>query len=296
MAFPVGKFMRSTVLEGRSNGRLPDSILVNIPGQDRGPLVRLVPPAARAWVALCAAARSAGHVLKASGPADSFRPYSVQERIFRDRYTTQRLEGRPSKQWNGQTWWQRPGTAVAAVPGTSNHGWASAVDTGVERDGDPSAESIDQAALGWLRVHAVEFGWSWEVQSEPWHLRYNPGDQIPAAVLAYEANQEELTVAQIEDILKRLGTIESKVDRVLTAGKPRIVQYATPIHKDPAGVERETAVYVVYPDGRAKYVPYGPLLDHLFSFELYEAVGFDGNPIGPENQAAVEFIDGPLGQ
>lgn len=191
MAYPVTPIRRPAVLEGQENGRLALSILHTTPGLDDGPLVTLVEPAARSWRALTAAALRDGHVLKASGPADSFRPYSTQERIFRERYTTTELRGRPTKRWQGKTWWQRPGTAVAAVPGTSNHGWALAVDVGEERDQDPTAESLDRETLDWLLEYVGAFGWSWELQSEPWHLHYFAGDAIPAAVLEHENDHQE---------------------------------------------------------------------------------------------------------
>lgn len=77
--------------------------------------------------------------------------------------------------------------ATAAVPGTSNHGWATAVDFGEEMDGDPGMESIRTSTVKWLIVHAYEFGWSAETQSEPWHWRYCAGDRVPQAVLDVEA-------------------------------------------------------------------------------------------------------------
>jgi hypothetical protein len=181
MAYPVRDVIRPAVLAGQSNGHLADSILVSVPGQAGGPTVRLVAPAAAAWQALCAAARSAGHILKASGPYDSYRPYDVQVSTFTTRYTTTKLAGRPSRTWQGHTWWQRPGTAVAAVPGTSNHGLGLAVDVGVELDGDPGTESLTAAALGWLIANELRFGFSHEIQSEPWHIRYWAGDRPPAA-------------------------------------------------------------------------------------------------------------------
>lgn len=189
MAYPVRTVTAPAVLQGKQNGKFPDSALVNTPGQAGGVVVRLVEPAARAWKALCATALAAGHVLKAVGPADSYRPYSVQERIFLQRYTTERLANRPTKKWNGQVWYQKPGTAIAAVPGTSNHGFGLAVDTGEERDSDAAAESLDQPTLAWLIANEEKFGWSHELQSEPWHLRYFAGDQIPRAVLDFEAHR-----------------------------------------------------------------------------------------------------------
>lgn len=163
MTFPVKTITRSALLDGQANGKLDAAILLSTPGQAGGATVILVKPAARAWRALCAAAKAAGHTLKATSVADSYRLYEIQERIFRDRYTTTYLAGRPYKTWNGRRWYQRPGTAVAAVPGTSNHGWAQAVDCGEERDSDAGAERLDDATLLWLRDNAERFGWSWEL-------------------------------------------------------------------------------------------------------------------------------------
>lgn len=186
MAYPIHAVTRPSSLSGKSNGRLPSSILFSTPGLAGGPVVRLVAPAARAWRALTAAALHAGHTLKATSVADSYRSYDIQERTFLLRYQTDPLAGQPWKNWNGVRWFQKYNTAVAAVPGTSNHGWGLAVDTGEERDADTGTESIDQATLNWLVAHELSFGFSHELQSEPWHVRYWAGDNIPAAVLAFE--------------------------------------------------------------------------------------------------------------
>lgn len=178
MSLPVTSVIRPALLSGLSNGRLPDSVLVDTPGLAGGPLVRLTTPAWRAWRALCNAATAAGIVLKATSATDSYRPYEVQKRIFLERYTTDILPNRPWKTWGGQRWYQKPGTATAAVPGTSNHGWGLAVDVA----------SASGARLEWLLANADDFGWSWEVQSEPWHIRYWAGDHVPAAVLEHEGD------------------------------------------------------------------------------------------------------------
>lgn len=196
MAFPVVTVRKPALLAGQTNGRLDPSILVTTPGMAGGPDVRLVAPASKAWQAMTAAAQRDGIVLKASGVHDSFRPYDVQERIFRARFTTSYLAGRPRRSWLGRWWYLRPGMALAAVPGTSNHGWGLAVDAGVELDGDAGTESIDARALAWLREHAAEFGWSWEVQSEPWHLRYWAGDNPPPAVAGYSEGDEDMPTTQ----------------------------------------------------------------------------------------------------
>jgi len=146
-------------------------------------MVRLVDPAARAWKAMHVAALAHGHVLKISHTTNSYRPYTEQERIFRDRYYPSILG---TRYWQGRRWRKRTGVAVAAVPGTSNHGWGLAVDIGEESDGDLGTESISTAAVQWLVNNAHRFGYSGELQSEPWHWRYFAGDQIPTDVVAFE--------------------------------------------------------------------------------------------------------------
>lgn len=189
MALPVMPIKMPEVLIGQENGRLPLAILRTTPGQAGGPVVRLVEPATRAWRALCAAALKSGHVLKATSTADSYRTYQQQVDTFTSRFQLDPIIGQPTRRWQGQTWWLIPGNAIAAVPGTSNHGYGLAVDTGEERDGDSGTESIDAATLAWLVANERAFGFSHEVQSEPWHIRYCMGDDIPAAVLAYEEDQ-----------------------------------------------------------------------------------------------------------
>lgn len=190
MALPVMPVKLPEVLLGQSNGRLPATILFNTPGQAGGPTVRLVECATRAWRALCAAAAKKGHILKATSLADSYRTYQQQVNTFTTHYSLDPIIGQPTKRWDGHTWWLIPGMSVAAVPGTSNHGYGLAVDTGEERDGDTGTESIDAATLAWLVANEHLYGFSHEVQSEPWHIRYCTGDDIPAAVLAFEQEDD----------------------------------------------------------------------------------------------------------
>lgn len=176
---PMRDVTRPAVLSGQTNGELPDSLLVSIPGLSGGYTVRLIGPAARAFRALRAAAAAAGHILNATSTVDSYRPYSVQESTFRARYTLTVLSGRPSALWQGKRWYLRAGEAVAAVPGTSNHGLGLAIDIA----------SVDPA-LAWLVANEERFGFSHELESEPWHIHYWAGDAIPAAVLAYEKGED----------------------------------------------------------------------------------------------------------
>ena len=63
MAFPVKTVIRPAALRGQSNGRIATAKLVEVPSLRGGPTARLLPPAARAWRALRAAARADGHLL-----------------------------------------------------------------------------------------------------------------------------------------------------------------------------------------------------------------------------------------
>lgn len=185
MAYPKRDVITPSALSGTTNGKLPDHILttIKVPGQ---PDIRLLKDtAARAWIAMAAHALRDGHVLSATSLMDSYRPYSVQERIFLERYTTRYIPNVDVRRWNGKNWYQKPGTAAAAVPGTSNHGKAIAIDN----------KNRSKGAIAWLLEHADDYGWSWEIQSENWHMRYFAGDKLPKAVLDYEAgsnaNQED---------------------------------------------------------------------------------------------------------
>lgn len=75
--------------------------------------------------------------------------------------------------------------ALAATPGTSNHGWGIAVDLG------GGVASYDSAEHTWLRANAPAFGWvqpAWAAEDgglpEPWHWEFHgrpaPGQDAPA--------------------------------------------------------------------------------------------------------------------
>ena len=69
---------------------------------------------------------------------------------------------------------------LAAIPGTSNHGWGIAVDLGGRIAGGASAEYV------WLRVHGPDFGWDnppWArlggAKPEPWHFEFFAAGSVP---------------------------------------------------------------------------------------------------------------------
>jgi hypothetical protein len=228
-----------SILAGQENGRLPDELLVDTPGRAGGPVVRLVEPAARAWRAMAADAAKAGHILKATSLVDSYRPYDVQRRIFLERFTTSPVSS-TRRWWLGRWWYLRPGYALAAVPGTSSHGWARAVDAGEERDGDTGTESLDAATLAWLLDNEERFGFYHEVDSEPWHLTYFAGDVPPRAVLDYEASLKPAPTPPEDDDLTpeqaaQLGAVHmltASIHARLTALEAKVA------HLDPFAPER----------------------------------------------------------
>jgi len=127
------------------NGKLPANELAPIPGG------RLRRDAAAAWLALRShIGNERGVWICPTSPRTAYRPLADQQ-YFWNLYKSGR-------------------GALAAVPGTSNHGWGIAVDL-------PTPAM--QAAM---RAHGHRFGWgirggklSSDAPSEPWHSTYHPG-------------------------------------------------------------------------------------------------------------------------
>ncbi len=125
---------------GYADGFIPSSQLCTITG---GGLLR--PDAAAAFDKMSQA------YTKVFGSnicvTDSYRSYTEQVRVFR----------------------QRP--SLAAVPGTSNHGWGLALDLGC------GIQSSRSAQYRWMVANAGRFGWvhpAWAIHDpfEPWHWEF----------------------------------------------------------------------------------------------------------------------------
>lgn len=186
MALPIVTAILPSDLRGQENGKLDLSLLVAL--HPRGLMHHHV---ARGWKALVAAAGEQGLPLTFTY-GGMYRLYIDQYNLFMSRYQTTPIAGRPTKTFQGKTWYLKPGMATAAVPGTSNHGWGCAIDTAFDTDpsdglGPDDAASISSHPLfGWFRDNAIRFGFSFELQSEPWHIRWVVGDTVPQAVLDFE--------------------------------------------------------------------------------------------------------------
>ena len=160
---PVSKAAIPSWVKDHGNGEIPVGRMIKVAPIGSG---YLVPEAAAAWRNLQNAAAAAGFTLTMTG---AYRTYVGQKTLFQDRYVASDT-GRSSKVWNNTRYWLKQGMAMAAVPGKSNHGWGCAVDAALGGYGK-AATSVGEPFLSWAVERAGRYGWSWEVQSEPWHLR-----------------------------------------------------------------------------------------------------------------------------
>ena len=160
MKLPVTKVVMPADLKTQKNGQVDAELLRAIPGG------KLYYKAAVAWLALREAARKDGLWLKPTSTVDTYRPLKVQEKAFFARYDNTPRDTRHEK-YQGKDWWLKPRKAGVAVPGTSFHGWGLAIDVA----------HVNDRKLKWLLANAARFGFSWEAQSEPWHLRFVAGDK-----------------------------------------------------------------------------------------------------------------------
>lgn len=119
------------------NGMVPREMLSEVGATGH----YLWPPAARAFERLLAAAAADGLSI---GITDSYRPLVVQ----------QDLVVRKGLYSQG---------GLAALPGTSNHGWGTALDL-----------VLSSQSLAWMRTHASAFGFVEDTPRETWHWRYLP--------------------------------------------------------------------------------------------------------------------------
>ncbi|HEX2785737.1 MAG TPA: M15 family metallopeptidase [Ilumatobacteraceae bacterium] len=168
----------------QENGRLDPSLLVTIKDTNtvRGFDMIFNKVAARAWLAMSGAASDAGHDLF---PTDkgfgTYRSFEQQVAGFKFHYTLDHLEGRPTKPFEGKTYFLKPGFEEAGTPGTSNHGLGLAIDVAFL---DTSPRPSDKRSI-WVLENYERFGFSHEFSdmSDPRHIRYFAGDKIPEAVL-----------------------------------------------------------------------------------------------------------------
>ena len=185
--YPVKDVVLPKDIKNAKNGKLPASVLkkIDIGGQ-------LHHLAADAFNAMTKAAKADGITFAHVG---DYRSYDAQLSLFKQRYV-KGDSGDPRKitrTFEGEKWMLKKGMAPAGSPGTSNHGWGLAIDVALKVGGkllaitsDPDGKGGFKNGVEWLMKNADTYGFSWEIkegaQAEAWHIRYYPGDKVPAAV------------------------------------------------------------------------------------------------------------------
>lgn len=189
---------------GHRNGKIPDAALMRVPWQ---PYHLLRADACAALVEVNRRYRMEFGV--DIWLTDAYREAEIQERIFRERYVQGIPQGTgDARWWLGGWWYRRQGTASAAVPPTSNHGWAVAADFG----GGINIEGSRQHA--WMRKNADELGWihpPWAHDNipsngseEPWHFEFpRPYTGTPSA----PASEEDEDVVTSQDRQEIAGAV-----------------------------------------------------------------------------------------
>ena len=175
--YPVVPVKLCSCLKGVKPGELPAKLLRGIEGKGK-----LHHCAADAYEAMDAAANAAGIDLSPTSQADTYRSLETQEYGFYQRYTDTpkpALMKQKPRIYKGKAWYLKKGMAPMAVPGTSNHNLGIAIDI----------KDASGNRLAWLLANEHLYGFSHELDSEPWHIRYVAGDATPDAVKAWKATQ-----------------------------------------------------------------------------------------------------------
>jgi peptidoglycan hydrolase-like protein with peptidoglycan-binding domain len=201
MILPVSEMKYPSAIGYLTNGYINKDDLVTF-----GPDGSLISPAARAFQAL--RFHCLGFGLKVCWTyGGTYRDFDTQRRTFEQRYESVSLvvwlvtPKDRRKTWPDARQYKHRSThfrkrqspngtypATAATPGNSDHGWAVAVDI-AEGDHPRRVRAIntDKGKFALLVRDAESFGFSWQLQSEPWHIQYFAGDAIPQRVLDVEA-------------------------------------------------------------------------------------------------------------
>ena len=143
---PIQPTNRPTIPSRQTNGAMNQSLLVNVFG------CVVHKDAAKALGAMSVAAGNAGVVVRGSS---CYRSYSGQV-AARDQWCSQGACG------------------MAAVPGTSNHGWGKAIDFSTN-----GSMTFSSPAYQWMKANAWKFGWNHPAWAEPggsapepWHWEW----------------------------------------------------------------------------------------------------------------------------
>ncbi len=117
------------------------------------------------------AASLAGHKLRNVG---DYRSFQGQLSMFMDRYTTtdQGRSPQVTRQYEGKTWYLKPGKAPSAAPDPtglkgSNHGWGLAIDLGYDEGGKVKSFALNSPSFLWICENAPEYGFYLLIRAYP---------------------------------------------------------------------------------------------------------------------------------
>ena len=171
MAYPVVPVKLCVHLKGAVPGKLAADKLRQTTG---GTLHHC---AADAWETMVEAANVAGIKLRPTSSGDTYRTLELQTKAFFQRYQLEPTGNPDTRTFEGKKWYLKKGMACLATPGKSQHNLGIAVDVA----------NAKGHTLDWMLANEHLYGFSHEVQSEPWHIRYTQGNQVPPAVAAFVA-------------------------------------------------------------------------------------------------------------
>lgn len=165
LAFGLALGTSSTPAEawgGYTNGKIPLAKLVAIPNG----YLRI--DAAAGYGSMNAAfTKKFGKELRVS---EAYRSYDKQVSIWKARYVKSPKKVANSVEFQGKYWTKKKNVSVAAVPGTSVHGWALAVDL------NSGVQTAGSAEKRWADKYGPKYGWKPVGNNfgEPWHFEFTP--------------------------------------------------------------------------------------------------------------------------
>ncbi|MBF4574551.1 D-alanyl-D-alanine carboxypeptidase family protein [Frondihabitans sp. VKM Ac-2883] len=107
---------------------------------------------------------------KELGVSEGYRSYDKQVSIWNARYVKHSKKVANSVAYAGKYWTKKKNVSVAAVPGTSVHGWALAVDL------NSGVQTAGSAQKRWADKYGPKYGWKPVGNNfgEPWHFEFTP--------------------------------------------------------------------------------------------------------------------------
>jgi len=187
--YPFQKLVLPSALLAQKNGQLPAQMLAKV---KTGGL--MYAPVAAHFNRLFDDALSNGIKLVNIG---DYRSFDGQLKMFMDRYSLNNQGRNPqvTRQYEGKTWYLKPGKAPSAAPDPtgkkgSNHGWGLAMDLGLNANGKTVALDSDARVRDWMCANAPRYGFFLQTadksskEFEFWHWQYVLGDANPDGSVA----------------------------------------------------------------------------------------------------------------